>query len=151
MSTLTARQPSTPHHPSIPVVVIAFVIVALGVTVAVIVPRVTATSTDTNSSVGTAYAGGGGGSGSHSHPGRGHASLNSAAGATARAAAAAELVVTHQRQYLQQLVDQRTRLIDRGLPRDSFAIAKLDAQVTTAQKALQNALQAEGDPTHRSR
>jgi hypothetical protein len=145
MSTLTARQPTTSRFPRTPVVVIAFVIVALGA-MAVILPRVISTSTDTHPAVVAAYAGGGGGNASHSRPVDG---LRGLSGTGARAAAAAELVVAHQRQYLQQLVDEQTRRVDNATPRDTFAIERLSAQVAAARKALANALQAEKALTSR--
>jgi len=144
MSTLTVRQPTVSQHSRTPVVVIAFIVVALAAAMAVILPRVMSTTTTSHPAVVTAYAGGGGGNASHhSRPVDGLTGLGGPAAASLRAATAAELVVAHQRQYLQQLLDQQTRLVDNATPRDTFAINRLAAQVATARKALAHALQTE--------
>ncbi len=149
MTTLTASRRSTSHRPHTSTVLFsALIVVVLAVATALIVPRLAATPTDTHPPAGLAYTGGGGGNGSH-HQVRGHTTVDAA---STQSAIAAEQVVAHQKQYLQQLVDQQTRLIDRATPRDTRALNALAAQVAAAKKALANALSAQkAVQTHRSR
>src|SRR5262245_23690384 len=111
MTTLTAPRQSTPNRPQTSTFVIAgFIIVILAVA-ALVIPRLTSSTATSHAAPVSVYKGGGGGNASHAH----HAEHSFPGSVTqgvsgVASAVAAEQVVAMQRQYLDGLLGQQSRL-----------------------------------------
>jgi hypothetical protein len=139
MTTLTAPRQSTPNRPQTSTFVIAGFIVVILAVAALVIPRLTSSTTTSHAASVSVYKGGGGGNASHhssehGFPGRVTQGVNGVASAVA-----AEQVVAMQRQYLDGLLSQQTRLLDEGTPRAMVQLKALDPQIVAAQKALAKA------------